>query len=61
MGKKKNDWKNMTDYEKKILKQKYMKEYYQNKRRGHKRTDKIIKEKKPGFTRQVGSFIVKFQ
>jgi hypothetical protein len=61
MGKKKYDWKKMTETEKKIIKKKYMREYYQNKRRGDKRTDKIIKEKKPGFTKEYGTFIVKFQ
>lgn len=61
MGKKKYDWKNMTEHQKKIIKQKYMREYYQNKRRGDKRAEKLIKEKKPGFTREVGTFIVKFE
>ena len=58
---KKYNWKKMTEIEKKRKKKEYMREYYQNKRRGDKRTDKIIKEKKPGFTKEYGTFIVKFQ
>lgn len=65
MGKKKLNWKNMTEHEKKITRRKYMRDYYYNKRKEKRRLERLsgekIKKKKPGFSKRYGEFIVKFQ
>jgi len=57
MGKKKYDWKYMTEREKKFYKKKYMREYYAQKRAIGGKTLK----KKCGFTRKMGEVVVSFQ
>ena len=60
MGKKKYDWKYMTEREKKFYKKKYMREYYAQKRTII--TNNIQnKGKKFGFTRKMGEVVVSFQ
>lgn len=63
MGEKKINWKNLTEYEKKKARRKYMRDYYQRKKsmiRENGRYIKRTKTKAGSFTRTYGEFIVKF-
>jgi hypothetical protein len=63
MGEKKINWKNLTEYEKKQARRKYMREYYQRKKTMIRENGRYIKRKKAKvatFTRTYGEFIVKF-
>jgi hypothetical protein len=63
MGEKKINWKNLTDYEKKKTRRKYMRDYYQRKKSMIRENGRYVKRQKskvPTFTRTYGEFIVKF-
>tara|TARA_R110002012_G_scaffold18703_3_gene68381 strand:+ start:3447 stop:3641 length:195 start_codon:yes stop_codon:yes gene_type:complete len=63
MGEKKINWKNLTEYEKKKARRKYMREYYQRKKSMIRENGRYVSRKKSTsgkFTRTYGEFIVKF-
>lgn len=62
MGKKKYNWKDMNEYEKKMYKKQYMRDYYNRRRRGiNKSLQEKENKKKYGFRKTYGTFVVKFQ
>jgi hypothetical protein len=63
MGEKRINWKNLTEYEKRKQRRKYMREYYQRKKCSIREKGKWVgrgKKKKPTFTRTYGEVVVKF-
>ena len=58
------NWKEMTEYEKKIKRREYMKKYYERKKKMIREKGRYISKKRgvvQGFTKQYGEFIVKFE
>lgn len=58
------NWKEMTEYEKKKARRKYMRDYYQRKKSMIRENGRYVSRKKSKagkFTRTYGEFIVEFR